>query len=127
MDPMRPQIAIVDDEDSVRKAIARLLRSLDMGVETFSCGNDLLAVVQAHPIDCIVLDLHMPRLSGFEVLLQLGELGCAVPVIVITGHDSPESRARVIASGAAAYLLKPVDEQVLLAAIASATGTPRIH
>lgn len=125
MDPVRLQIAIVDDEDSVRKAIARLLRSADMGVETYASGSDLLAVIEAHPVDCIVLDLHMPRVSGFDVLEQLAALGTPVPVIVITGHDSPEAQARVLAGGAAAYLLKPVDELVLLSAINRVTTAAR--
>lgn len=125
MDPVRLQIAIVDDEDSVRKAIARLLRSADMGVETYASGSDLLAVIKAHPVDCIVLDLHMPRLSGFDVLERLALLGNPAPVIVITGHDSPEAQARVFAAGGAAYLLKPVDELVLLAAIDRVTAVAR--
>lgn len=127
MDPVRLQIAIVDDEDSVRKAIARLLRSADMGVETYASGNDLLAVIAVNPIDCIILDLHMPRLSGFDVLERLAALGNPVPVIVITGHDSPEAQARVAAGGGAAYLLKPVDELVLLAAIDRLTAVARQH
>jgi len=127
MDPVRLQIAIVDDEDSVRKAIARLLRSADMGVETYTSGSDLLAAITIHPIDCIILDLHMPRVSGFDVLERLTALGNPIPVIVITGHDSPEAQARVLTGGAAAYLLKPVDELVLLAAIDQVTAVARQH
>jgi FixJ family two-component response regulator len=121
MDSARLQVAIVDDEDSVRKAIARLLRAEDMGVETYSCGSDLLAVIATHAIDCIILDLHMPTLTGFEILQRLAQMGSRVPVIVITGYDSPDAQAQVIADGAAAYLPKPVEQQVLLDAIAKAT------
>lgn len=114
------QIAVVDDEDSVRKALERLLRSAGMNVETFASGVDFLAVMNSGCLDCVVLDLHMPRVSGFEVQQQLTRLGNNVPVVVITGHDSPESHSRALAGGAAAYLLKPIDEQVLLDAIHAA-------
>lgn len=124
MKPTRPQIAIVDDEDSVRKALERLLRSAGMEVETFASGIDFLAGVQSRRIDCVVLDLHMPKVSGFEVQLQLARLGNSVAVVVITGHDTPESQARALAGGAAAYLLKPIDEQVLLDAISAAIAKP---
>lgn len=120
MNPIRPLIAVTDDEDSVRKALARLLRSANMDVITFASGSDFLAAVGNIHVDCVVLDLHMPRVSGFEVQLQLARLGNRAGVVIITGHDSPESRARALAGGAAAYLLKPIDEQVLLDAIALA-------
>lgn len=120
MNPIRPLIAVVDDEDSVRKALARLLRSAGMDVATFATGGDFLAAVGTNPVDCVVLDLHMPRMSGFEVQLQLDRLGNRAGVVIITGHDTPESRARALTGGAVAYLLKPIDEQVLLDAIAAA-------
>lgn len=120
MNPMRPLIAIVDDEDSVRKALARLLRSAGMDVATFASGDSFLAAVGNSPIDCVVLDLHMPQVSGFGVQLQLARLGKRAGVVVITGHDTPESRARAMAGGAATYLLKPIDEKVLLDAIDAA-------
>ena len=123
MNPMRPRIAIVDDENSVRKALERLLRSAGLDVATFACGSDFLAA-DHDAIDCLVLDLHMPRLSGFEVMQQLRRRGSPLAVVVITGHDTPEAQARALASGASAYLLKPVDDEVLLAAIATATARP---
>ncbi|HEX6734568.1 MAG TPA: response regulator [Azonexus sp.] len=122
MIPTPPQIAVVDDEDSVRKALARLLRAAGMGVESFSSGGDFLRFLPDHAIDCVILDLHMPTVSGFDILERLAEQRSPVAVVVITGHDTPESQARVLAAGAAAYLLKPVDEQVLLGAIATAIG-----
>ncbi|MDO9596092.1 MAG: response regulator [Azoarcus sp.] len=123
MNLLRPQIAVVDDEDSVRKALERLLRSAGMEVETFASGADFLAAGPGLTLDCVVLDLHMPRVSGFEVQRQLAALTHKVSVVVITGHDTPESRARALAGGAFAYLLKPVDEQVLLDAIAAAISS----
>lgn len=67
--------------------------------------------------DCVVLDLHMPEMNGFEVQAQLVRSGIWLPIIDMTGRDMSDSRARTLAGGAAAYLLKPVDDRVLLSAI----------
>jgi FixJ family two-component response regulator len=112
-----PRIAVVDDEVEVLKALNRLLRSAGMDVTTFATGAVFLASLDTRKYDCLVLDLHMPELNGFDVQARLVELGSGPPVIVITGHDTPEACARARAGGAAAYLLKPVDEHTLLNAI----------
>lgn len=114
------RIAVVDDESSVRKAMERLIRSAGMSVQTFASGDEFLLAVMLSAPDCVVLDLHMPGLTGFEVQERLAQLQLGVPVVVVTGHDTPEARARALAGGAAAYLLKPVDERALLEAIAAA-------
>lgn len=116
-----PLIAIVDDEESIRRALERLLRSAAMDVQTFSSGTDFLAAVSKLAVDCVVLDLHMSGINGFDVQARLMQLGW-VPIIVMTGHDTPDSRDRALAGGAVAYLLKPVDERVLLDAITNAIG-----
>jgi FixJ family two-component response regulator len=116
----RPLIAIVDDEEPIRKALARLLRSFGMDAESFASGNDFLESLTHHKPDCVLLDLHMPGMSGFEVQARLANSG--VPVIVITGHDSDETRAHALAARPAAYLRKPVNDQVLLDAIELALG-----
>jgi DNA-binding response OmpR family regulator len=69
-----------------------------------------------------VLDLHMPEMSGFDVQGALVVAHAAVPVVIITGHDTPESRARALQLGAKAYLCKPVNDEALLAAIGTAIG-----
>lgn len=120
MSKVRPAIAVVDDEESVRKALQRLLRSAGMDVETFPSGTEFLDAMQDRQPNCLVLDLHMPGMNGFQVQAQLAQSGTRLPVVVITGHDTPESRARALAGGAAAYLLKPVDERMLLDTIAAA-------
>ena len=98
----------------------RLMRSAGMNVETFPSGVEFLAAMKTHRPDCIVLDLHMPQVNGFDVQSGLAQSKARVPVVVITGHDTPESRARALEGGAAAYLLKPVDDLMLLDAIAAA-------
>jgi len=116
----QPRIAVVDDEEPVRKALQRLLRSSGMDVETFPSGREFLDALTTRIPDCLLLDLHMPGVNGFEVQAQLKALGVRLPVVVITGHDTPEAHARVSAGGASAYLLKPIDERTLLDAIAAA-------
>ena len=103
----------------MRKAIERLLRSAGMDVETFCCGSQFIDSMRSRQPDCVVLDLHMPDMTGFEVQAHLAQSKTRLPVIVITGHDTSESRARVLAGGAAAYLSKPVSDHILLDAIAA--------
>jgi FixJ family two-component response regulator len=112
----------VDDEEAVRIALRRLLRSASMSAETFASGAEFLESMKQHQPDCVVLDLHMPQVNGFAVQARLAEAGIRVPVVIITGHDTPESRERAMAGGAAAYLRKPVDDQALLEAIQRAVN-----
>ena len=121
----KPRVAVVDDEAAVRKALQRLLRSFGMEVETFPSGAEFLEAMRTREPDCVVLDLHMPGVNGFEVQTRLAESGTRLPVVVITGHDTVETKARVMNAGAAAYLLKPIDERVLLDAIATAISGHR--
>ena len=96
----RPLIAVIDDEEPVRKALGRLLQSAGMAVETFSGGGEFLAALGTHRPDCAVLDLHMPEMTGFDVLERIAETGARVPVVVITGHDSPDAEECAMRGGA---------------------------
>ena len=116
----RPLVAVVDDEEPIHKALTRLLRSAGLDVESFLSGSAFLESILSHRPDCVVLDLHMPVMSGFDVQARLADSG--VPVVIITGHDSDETRARALAGHPAAYLRKPVNDQVLLDAIELALG-----
>lgn len=119
----KPQlVAVVDDEESVRRALERLLRSAGFLVETYPSGAEFLLSLPEHQPACVVLDLHMPDLGGLDVQLLIQRERFKVPVVVITGHDTPETRSRVIERGAKAYLRKPVDDTQLLAAINEAIG-----
>ena len=114
-----PLLALVDDDEDVRVALTRLVASAGFAVESFTSGAEFLLSVEDHEPDCVVLDLHMPGMNGFEVQATLAHAHAAVPVVVITGHDTPQSRARAIRLGARGYLCKPVDDEDLLAAIAA--------
>lgn len=110
-------IAVLDDEPQFCKALSRLLKVHDFEVVTYSCGEDLLTSSASPPADCLLLDLHMPGLSGFDVLERLAAQHETMPAIIITGHDQPGNAERVRALGGADYLLKPLNETQLLAAI----------
>lgn len=112
-----PLVAIVDDEASVRRAFERLLSSMDIEVETYASGQAFLDSLKQHKPDCILLDLHMPGVSGFEVQDYINAKGLKVPIIVITGHESDEARTRAMAGGAVQFMLKPVSDVELLQSI----------
>jgi FixJ family two-component response regulator len=118
-----PVVAVLDDEPQMRKALRRLLSTHGLRVEVYESGNDFLAALPSHPADCLVLDLHMPQVSGFDVLAAFKSQHLPTPVVVITGHDEPTTSDRVRRLGASAYLKKPVDESALLSAITSAIAT----
>ena len=118
-------VAVLDDEPEMRKALRRLLASRGFQVEEYASGDELLAVLGLHSLHCVLLDLQMPGLNGFEVLEILCIRQNPVPVIVITAHDEPGTAERVRALGACAYLKKPVDCDVLFSAIAKASVCTR--
>jgi FixJ family two-component response regulator len=115
-----PLIAIVDDDPDVRRALRRLIGSAGFAVETFSSGEEFLRSLEQHQPACIVLDLHMPEVSGFDVQMQITHSHASIPVVILTGHDTPEARERALKGGAACYLCKPIDDETLLAGINAA-------
>jgi FixJ family two-component response regulator len=115
-----PLIAVIDDDEAIRKALSRLLRASEFSVDCFPSGHAFLASSRDSRPDCVILDLQMPEVNGLEVLRELRVEGLHVPVIIITAHDETFTRARCLAAGASAYLDKPIDEAVLLQAIADA-------
>ena len=118
----RPLIAVVDDEEAVRTALMRLMRSAGLSVQTFGSGADFLQSLEMRRPDCVVLDLYMPDLDGFNVQTHLSRKCAALPVIIVTGHDFPKARERAMAGGASAFLRKPVHDLTLLDAISAATA-----
>jgi FixJ family two-component response regulator len=115
-----PVVAVVDDEQPVRRALQRLLRAAGFDVRLFATGADFMAHLEG--IDCVILDLHLPGMSGFDVQDALASRSASIPVVVLTGNDTPANRARSLANGARAYLCKPVDDKVLLDALRPLTS-----
>ena len=118
MEQTRPLIAVLDDEPQLCRALARLLKTHDYDVVTFTRGEEFLAACASRLPDVLLLDLHMPGLSGFEVLERIAVR--LLQVIIITGHDQPGNAERVRALGGLDYFLKPVNDTQLLAAIRNA-------
>src|SRR5690349_8003099 len=90
----RPRVAIVDDDTSVRRALARLLNASSFDATMFESGQAFLDSLPTNTPDVVVLDLHMPGMNGLDVLAALTRAGLTLPVIMITGHASPETEAR---------------------------------
>jgi len=118
MENSRPLIAVLDDERQLCKALARLLKTHGLNVVTYTRGEAFLADCMSRRPDCLLLDLHMPDINGFVILERVA--AWHLPVVVITGHDTPGNAARVRSLGGAAFLLKPVNETQLLDAIRAA-------
>jgi FixJ family two-component response regulator len=118
MNEIRPLVSVLDDEPQFGKALARLLKTHGFEVQTFTHVEKFLEACASRLPNCLLLDLHMPALSGFDVLEWIAAR--RVPVLVITGHDQPGNAERVRALGATAYFLKPVNESHLLTAIRAA-------
>jgi FixJ family two-component response regulator len=117
MMPVRPLIAVVDDEESVRRALARMLRASQFDVDVFASGQEFLDSLRTRLPDCVVLDYRMPQLTGRDVQRQLALAQIRVPIIVVTAHDRPALREQCLADGAVAYLAKPLQRERLVGLI----------
>jgi len=107
-----PIIAIVDDDASIRRALLRVVETAGYQAETFASGREFLDWLPRNRAACLVLDVHMNDMNGFEVQERL-----AVPIIFITAHDDVPTLARIEKSGAAGHLRKPFDAPTVLSAI----------
>src|SRR5262245_16517324 len=116
------RIAVVDDDASVRKALARLLSISPFVPATFGPAQEFLDSLPGSVPDCLVLDLQMPDMTGLDLQEQLARIGIQIPTIIVTAHDESNLRQRCRLAGAAAYLIKPLEEATLFASINLAIG-----
>jgi len=123
---MSAVIAIIDDEESVRKAVVRVLNAAGFAARAFASGTDFLDCWHFDRPDCLILDLQMPDLSGKEVQRSLRAAGAHFPINIITAHDSPSLREECMSAGAVSYLSKPLDIRTLVEAI-SVHVSPGTH
>jgi FixJ family two-component response regulator len=117
-------ISIVDDDPSIRRALRRLLRSAGYTVEVFESAR---AFLDRHPGDrvaCLVLDIRMEGMNGFELQERLAAEQAAIPIIFMTAHDDARTRERAERAAPVAYLPKPFDGPALLEAIQRAVARP---
>ncbi|BDG04203.1 response regulator transcription factor [Anaeromyxobacter oryzae] len=117
------RIAIVDDDPSLREAVKGLLRSAGFHAETFASAEDALSSGRLSGADCLVLDIRMPGMSGFELQERLFASGALVPIVFVTAHGDEHTRRRALERGAVDCLRKPFSDDALLDAIARAMGT----
>ena len=113
----RPLLAVVDDEESVRRALARMLSASQFEVDVFASGQEFLDSLRARLPDCVILDYQMPGLTGRDVQRQLALTKTRLPIIVVTAHDQPALREQCLADGAVAYLAKPLQRERLVSLI----------
>jgi FixJ family two-component response regulator len=105
-------IAIIDDDDSVRRSLHRVVQSAGYAAESFGSAREFLDWLPRGRAACLVLDVHLSEMSGFDLQDRL-----AVPIIFITAHDDAATRERIEKSGASGHLRKPFGEKSILAAI----------
>ena len=115
-------VAIVDDDPGIRGSIVSLLRSAGLTGVPFADGGALLGSPQLEAFACIVTDVHMGGVDGPALQRELNRRGCAHPLIVMTAFPTAAARDRMLASGARAFLTKPIDPDALLEAIEDAVG-----
>ena len=120
-----PWIAIVDDDPSVLKGLARLLRTRAFEVRTYTSARDFLAALPDGLPECLIVDLQMPEMTGLELQRHLTRDKIQIPTIVITAHDEAGARERCESAGAAAFLSKPLQDKVLLDAIGDVRGSTK--
>jgi two-component system, LuxR family, response regulator FixJ len=110
-------IFIIDDDQSMQRAFLLLLQSAGFEARTFSSASEFLDYSHISDNDCIILDLRMPGMNGFELMAKLTIKGIHAPIICVTAFDDAKSREQARELGAAAYFTKPVDDQALIDAI----------
>jgi FixJ family two-component response regulator len=110
-------IYVIDDDESVRKAFKRLLRSVNFEAETFASAEEFLKSQKPKKNSCIIIDIRMPGLTGFDLQRKLTAQGSRVPILVISASDDTQIREQARELGAVAFFRKPIDDQALLDAI----------
>jgi two-component system, LuxR family, response regulator FixJ len=119
-------VFIVDDDESVRASLRLLVESAGLRSRTFASAEEFLESRSMNDASCLLLDIQMPGMSGFELQEQLAISKTHVPVIFITGHDRSGMEGKAMKLGAVAYLRKPFDDEALLDAIHQACGSDEI-
>jgi len=112
-----PSVYIIDDDLSVRKGLLRMVKAAGINAESFESAGDFLSSNKCKEHGCIILDVHMPEMTGPELQEKLIEAGCSMPIIFLSAHGDVPTTAKTMRKGAVDFLEKPVDKEDLLAAI----------
>src|SRR5262249_52561570 len=113
----RDMVFIVDDDESLREALARLFRSVGLGVQAYATPPEFLASKLPDLPSCLVLDIRLPGMSGLDFQAELGNANINIPIIFITGHGDIPMTVKAMKAGAVEFLTKPLREQDLLDAV----------
>ena len=114
------RIAVVDDDASIREALMSLMRSARFDVEAFASAEEFLTSERLSDTACLILDVTLPGMSGFELQNHLNSERCCIPIVFITAQADEASRQRALKGGAIELLAKPVRRETLFKAIHSA-------
>ena len=120
--PESRSVVIVEDDPSMSRALTRILRFGGIGAKSYVSGEALLASDTLAGVGCLVLDVQLPEMSGFELRARLATMIALPPVVFITAFDTPEARAQALAAGAAAFLTKPFSGRTLLETVRRVLG-----
>ena len=121
-------VYVIDDDRAVRDSLHRLFSSANLPVKTYACAKDFLITLSPEMAGCVVLDVRMPGMTGFELQRCLSKRSIDVPVVMITGHGSPALARRAKRAGAFDFMVKPLDGQDVLNVVAMAIDAGRkIH
>ena len=120
-------VTIVDDDESVRDALKGFLQSAGFAAEIFSSATDLLASNVLAKTSCLIVDVHMPVMTGLELQRRLSNSRFRIPMIFITARDDPQARAQAVKAGAIGFLQKPFAADALLGAIHAALDSKTTH
>jgi two-component system response regulator FixJ len=120
--PSPDVVHVIDDDEAVRQSLAFLLTAAKMGVRTYDSASAFLSALPEVNSGCVVTDVRMPDMSGIDLLRRLLELKVGLPVIVMTGHGDVQLAVEAMKIGAADFIEKPFDDEVLVGAIRSALG-----
>jgi FixJ family two-component response regulator len=123
MSAAKPKVVVVDDDPGMSQAVRRLLDVAGFNVVTFASAEALLEGHAAASAACMILDLHLPGMSGFELQQRLRGRGVETPIIFVTAHDSQAAREQAERAGAMAYLTKPFSGKTLLQKVHYALAT----
>ena len=117
-----PVVFIVDDDESVRRALGRLMRSAGFDVRVFASAEEFLDQGCQNIPGCLILDVRMPQMDGLELQERLRTLGSHIPIVFISAHYDLGVREQAMKAGAVAYIQKPFNEEVLLNAVNTGLG-----
>jgi FixJ family two-component response regulator len=116
-------VAVVEDDESYKLAMQRLLKSAGLSVQTFACAEDFLDSGWQWETGCLIADIRMPGISGLDLQAKLNADHCPIPIIFVTAHGDEKMRLQAMRGGAVKFLAKPFDGTILLEGVRAALGS----